>query len=540
MTICVVCRTSQANARSGYHTLDEMNRILKELSGNYPDLCSLESIARTAAGNDILVLKIGRDDADGKPGVAILGGIDGRYPLGCELVAGFAARLLEKAGDPDITSLLDEVTFYLFPNVNPDATGQYFGNPKYERLVNANPTDNDRDFRTDEDPYEDLNGDGIITLMRIKDPSGTYITDADDPRLMIEADLAKGETGDWIVLTEGIDNDGDGSFNEDTEGGVNFNNNFTFEYEEYGRLAGINANSENESRAVADYLYDHFNVFVVFSYGPQDNLGEPFKAREVREGGEGSGEGRSRGPAKITTILEEDEILNNLMSEKYLEITGLTGSPGFEREAGNFMEWAYYHYGRYSYSTPGWWFPAEKGLSKEASFLKFAADHSYEDVFIPWEKLDHPDFPGKQVEVGGIPPFALTTPPAGSLDSLIESNFTFITGAAKMHPGLEFLDLETEKLDNDIFRITVKVHNKGVFATTSKIGERVKWVKNMRIVLKSDNDFTLLSGRAIGSFERLNGDETRETNWLVMGTGKYTITIGAIQCGSAEITFELK
>jgi hypothetical protein len=544
MLMLVIIGASQTQAQSRYHNVNEMNETLKELSRNNPELCKLESIVKTTAGNDIWVMRIGLNDADSKPGIAVLGGIDGRYPLGNEIVVGMATRLLENSGDPDISSLLDKVTFYLFPNVNPDATGQYFSNLKYERLVNDNPTDNDRDFKINEDPYEDLNGDGMITLMRIKDPSGTHITAADDPRLMIKADLAKAEIGDWIVLTEGIDNDRDGSFNEDPEGGVNFNNNFAFEYEEFGRLAGINANSENETKAVADFLYDHFNIFAVFSYGPQDNLGKPFKVKESRESSvgieESSGRGRGRGPGKITNILKEDELLNKLLSEKYLKITGLSGSPGFTREAGNFMEWAYYHYGRYSYSTPGWWLPEEKGLSKEASLLKYIADNSYEEVFIPWEKYDHPDFPGKLVEIGGISPFALTTPPAELIDGIIESNYKFLIDAAKLHPGLELLDPKIEKLDKDIFRISVKVHNTGVFSTSSKIGEAVKWVRKMRVELKSDMEFKLLSGRAIESFARLKGDETREMSWLVMGTGKYTIIAGAVNSGSAELTLELK
>ena len=68
----------------------------------------------------------------------------------------------------------------------------------------------------------------------------------------------------------------------------------------------------------------------------------------------------------------------------------------------------------------------------------------------------------------------------------------------------------------------------------------MKWVRNMRILLESDNEFELISGRAIESFGRLKGDETREASWLVMGRGRYTLTVGAPNCGSAEITFELK
>ena len=34
----------------------------------------------------------------------------------------------------------------------------------------------------DEDGPEDLNKDGVITVMRVKDPAGDYMIDPDDPR----------------------------------------------------------------------------------------------------------------------------------------------------------------------------------------------------------------------------------------------------------------------------------------------------------------------------------------------------------------------
>ncbi len=37
-----------------------------------------------------------------------------------------------------------------------------------------------------------------------------------------------------------------------------------------------------------------------------------------------------------------------------------------------------------------------------------------------------------------------------------------------MHPELEFLDMKTENAGDNIFRITLKVHNKGVFATCAE------------------------------------------------------------------------
>ena len=132
----------------------------------------------------------------------------------------------------------------------------------------------------DEDPYEDLNKDGFITLIRVKDPSGKYIESDEDKRVMVAADLAKGQSGSYLVYSEGIDNDKDGSFNEDGAGGVNFNRNFTFNYEEFGLNAGLYPVSEPETKAVADFLFDKFNIYAVFTFGPQDNLGQPLKASE--------------------------------------------------------------------------------------------------------------------------------------------------------------------------------------------------------------------------------------------------------------------
>lgn len=517
-----------------YHSPGEINSVLKALNKSYPNLTVLETIGQTYSGKDIIALSIGSGETGTKAGIAIIGGIDGRYQAGREISLGFAEKLLANAESEEIKELLAGVSFYVIPDASPDASSGFFSAPVYERLVNANPTDNDRDFSVDEDPCEDLNGDGIITLMRVKDPTGDYITDPADKRLMKKADIAAGEKGEWQVYTEGIDNDKDGKFNEDGQGGVNFNNNFSFEYEEFGENAGMHAVSEKETRAVADFLYDHFNIFAVFSFGPQDNLGQAFKAK-----GPSPQAGR-RGPGKVTSILKEDEALNKLLSSMYIGQTGYKGNPGFSREPGNFMEWAYYHYGRYSYSTPGWWFPSEKGLSAEASFLKYADENLDKEVFVEWQETDHPDFPGKTVEVGGIKPFSMYAPPPAILEDAIEKNYLFLVEAAKLHPDVELLDLKTEKLEKDIYRVSVTLHNKGIFSTTSELGDYNKWMRKMKVELKSASDFELMSGRKIEITDRLKGDESREYSWLIHGKGDFTISAGAVNCGIDKISFTIK
>ena len=546
--------TMHISAQSHYRSFGELSRKTETLAREYQALCSVKSLVKTEGGKDIFVLTIGTGDKDQKPAIAVLGGIEGNHLVGRELSLGFAESLLRGSEEPEIMKLLSSVTFYVFPDISPDASEQYFSGLKYERVTNSRSTDDDRDFLYDEDPYEDLNGDGIITLIRVSDPAGTYTESMDDKRLMVKADLSKGEKGLYLVYSEGVDNDKDGKYNEDGPGGVNANRNFTYNYEEYGQNTGYHAMSEPETKAVADFLFDHFNIYSTIAFGPQDNLGQPLKSSEKqpeftsyeqgmgRGTGMGGGRGYSREPVdrRLTSILKKDETINKLVSEKYHEITGAKGAPVATQTPGNFMDWAYYHYGRYSFSTPGWWYPAEKGKNTEASFLAYAEKNGMEEAFVSWTEIKHPDFPGKKTEAGGIKPFLMLNPPADTLADLITKHYKFITAVATMHPELEFIDTKIENNGENIFRITLKVHNKGIFATAAEAGSINQWTKIMRIILEPAKGQTLLSGQKIQRMQRLDGGATAEFSWLVSGKGNVVINAGAINVGTIKTTLELK
>ncbi len=510
-------------AQNGYSDHNTLAKRLEAISVSNPSLCRLTSIARTAGGKDIHVVTIGIGETGSKPGIAVLGGIEGNYLLGREIAVRLA-ELLVKGHE----SLLSEVTFYIFPDVSPDATAQFFAPVRYERTVNASQTDDDRDFTSDEDPYDDLDKDGIITHVRVYDPAGTFTTNTNDQRVMNKADISKGQTGGFIYFTEGIDNDKDGKFNEDGTGGVNFNRNFTFDYEEFGLNAGLHPVSEKEVKSVADFLYDRFNIFAVFSFGPQDNLGQPLKNSPKGQDG------------RITSILPSDEIVNKLVSDRYHEITGLKGTPDTKKTPGNFMDWAYYHYGRYSFGSPGWWFPVGKDENQEAAFLNYAEKSNIKDVFIPWKEINHPDYPGRKAETGGIKPFVMINPPPDSINVITEKHANFIMSVAALHPGLEFTDVKQENIGDDIFRLELKVHNKGVFATMTEVAENNIWTRIMRLALEPAKGQEILSGRKVQRISRLTGGESAEFSWLVRGKGPLEITAGAVNTGIITSTINLR
>jgi hypothetical protein len=549
----------QLSGQSQYSDFKTMSQRIAKLAADYPSLCQVKSLVKTTSGKDIWVLSIGSDNRDSKPAIAVVGGVEGGYLIGAELATGFAENLLKASGADSIKSLLDKITFYVIPNVNPDGSEQYFSTLKFESNKNSRSVDEDRDFSSEEDPFDDLNKDGFITLIRVTDPAGTMAESEEDKRILVAADLSKGQMGSYMVYSEGADNDKDGSFNEDGPGGVSFNKNFTFNYEEFGTNAGLHPVSEPESKAVADFLYDHFNIYATFVYGPQDNLAQN-AAPAGRAGGMGSGQGtgmvqsqgqsqtppagatfsRQTGDRRITSVMRTDETINKLVSDKFREITGLKGDPPSKTNPGNFMDWTYYHYGRYSFGTPGWWVSADRGKSAEASFLKYAEDNRMEDVFVPWTVIDHPDFPGKKTEVGGIKPFVITNPPADKLADLASRHFKFIASVALMHPELEFIDQKVENLGENIYRVTVKVHNKGLFATCAEIGDNNQWTRIMRITVEPGKDQKFLNGQKVQRIQRLEGDKSAGFSWLVSGKGTLKLTAGALNVGTVNTSVELK
>jgi len=555
LAIVAVFFTSTSLAQTSYRDYKSIKAAAESLSTKYQTLCTVKTLAKTPGGKDIIVLSVGTGERDQKPGIAIFGTVEGNYLAGREIAMGFAESLLKDSESQEVKKLLEKVTFYIFPDINPDATEQYFAPLKYERSTNSLTTDNDRDFKSDEDQYEDLNNDGLITLIRIADPSGSYIESPDDKRIMVTADLSKGQTGSYLVYSEGIDNDQDGKYNEDGPGGVNINRNFSYNFEEYGLNTGYHAMSEFESKAIADFMFDHYNIYLTLAFGPQDNLGQPLKASEKQNdpapavqmdnargftGGAGRGFTREISDRRLTSITKKDEVINKLVSDKYHEITGAKGNPQNVQAPGNLMEWAYFHYGRYSFSTPGWWFPSDKGKSNEASFLAFAAKNKLNEVFVPWTEIKHPDFPGKKVEVGGIKPFALYNPPADTLAAVVSANGMFIRKLAEMHPELEYLDQKIESAGDNIYRLTLKVHNKGIFATMAEVGLSNQWTRLMRITVEPGKGQTLISGQKIQRIPRLDGGGSTEFSWLISGKGTVSVTAGAVNTGIIKTTAELK
>lgn len=528
-----------ATVSAQYSDHAKLSQRLKSLeSAN----AKLTSLAKTSGGKDIWVLEIGTGDRANHPGIAIIGGVEGSHLLGSELAVGFAEKLLASANTDSVKTLLANTTFYVFPNVSPDASEQYFSRLKYERLANTSPTDDDRDGKVNEDPLEDLNNDGLITWVRVEDQTGKWKTHPADPRILVLANTEKGEVGKYTLISEGTDNDKDGKFNEDGEGGIHFNKSLTFDPPYFTAGAGEHPVSEAENRAVLDYLYERFNVFAVVTFGPTNNLSDPWKFDKSKNS--------SRIPGGIT---ESDARQNKLASELYKKAVTLKDAPAAGPQKGDVSQWAYFHYGRQSFSTPGWWAPkfempkdstaakkykANDDKNTDVDFIRWAEKENV-DAFVNWTKISHPDFPNMNAEVGGIKPFVKTNPPFSYVDKLASEHSKFLVSVAAGRPRVELLNLKTEALDGGVTRVTVTVQNAGLFPAVADISKNNNWIKLVKLSVSTSSDQQIVGGKKVTLLPNLDAGESKTFSWLIKGKGKVTIEAGAPQTGIKTLNASL-
>ena len=109
-----------------------------------------------------------------------------------------------------------------------------------------------------------------------------------------------------------------------------------------------------------------------------------------------------------------------------------------------------------------------------------------------------------------------------------------------MHPELEFLDIKTDNAGENIFRVSLKLHNKGIFATCAEVGRNNVWTRIMRITIESGTGQSILSGQRVQRVDPLGGGQSVDYSWLINRIGSVIVTAGALNAGTITTTIDLK
>jgi hypothetical protein len=580
-----------------FHTYEEATEILRKWAREYPDLIELYSVGQSLEGREIWQMtltnrKTGRHTD--KPAMFIEGGRHAGEISGIEATLYFANHLLTSYGkDAALTKLVDTKTFYVKPLNNPDGSSVYHYTAQTLRST-VRPDDSDNDGLFDEDPAEDLDGDGFVRQMRkfVGPGKGNANIDKSDPKGRLMQNVPMGQ-GEYLMLgSEGFDNDGDGRVNEDGIGGLDLHRNYPENWrpvtEESSRGytqggAGEYPLSEPETRAVFSFLMRHPHVGIVQSLDTSVPM-------------------ILRGPSTSKSeesVFPEDLVYLKKFDQKGMEITGYTwagdvfwnysnrgrggaapspdapGTPLF----GHGPDFGYLYYGAIWYGNEIWdggrLIEADAngdGQSTDLEKLTWLDKNLPEDksIYQPWTKAVHPT--QGEVEVGGWnPKFWSQNPPPAMLEKWARNEALFNLYLAQQMAQVKIVSATTKPAADGATELTVVVTNEGALPTALEIAKRVKIVQEDTVAIDYAATQTVSRAGAAGAGPGRGGrggaafggrggaapdanarrrtaegigwlkpGETRTLVWTVRGAGPVTVTVGSTRGGVASQTIQIK
>ena len=234
-----------------WHDSTEVEEEIENILSSVPELVDVEVIGQSYQGKNISSIRITNEqNTVQKAKTLVVAHHHGREQISIEMSLRFILRLLNGYGeDATLTEYVDTQEIYVILTINPDALDVVVNEGNHWLRKNLRPYDNDGDGLFGEDTAEDTNGDGHISEYYV------YIKEnpSDDPHV-----------NDFdYYYREGIDNDGDGEFNEDEVGLVDLNRNYPNWWADGDTdvttqvYRGAAPFSEPETQAFRDFALNH-------------------------------------------------------------------------------------------------------------------------------------------------------------------------------------------------------------------------------------------------------------------------------------------
>ncbi len=499
-----------------YFNNAELETTLDEWVAAYPTLIRVEEIGKSYEGRPIRLATL-TNQATGpdteKPAVWIDANIHATEIAGTTTSLRLIYTLLTQYGqDEHITRLLDTSVYYILPRVNPDGAELAMAAiPQYVRSgVRPYPYEDKQTGLHSQDVDED----GRILTMRIKDPNGDWKISTLDPRLMERrgADEHGGEY--YRLLPEGLLENYDGYQIEIAKPhqGLDFNRNFPVQWrpEDEQRGAGPYPTSETEIKAMVDFIIQHPNINAAITY-------HTYSGAILRP---------------PSTHPEDEMDANDLWVYKSIGKRGteLVGYPNVsvyhefryhpkQVISGGFDDWMYNHRGIYAFTVEQWDIVGKAGI-KDRKFIEWMRDHPHEedlqilqwadenagdDHYVEWYEYEHPQL-GK-IELGGWNNmYTWRNPPHHLMGEESERNVPFAISLGHMLPHLEIHTLDVTQIAENTYTINLVVDNSGFLPTsTSNSGKKRQINRPVRVELSLPEGVTLVNGRAKTEMGHLEG-----------------------------------
>ena len=504
-----------------YLSSTEIRAEFDKLAKAEPDWCKIEELPGKVFG--LYAVRLARHkEPVNRPAIVVLGSLRGDE-LSPALACLEMARAMLVRAKPDLPvrfgAWLQVVEVIFIPTPCASSRDLVLGAKPTAVAGVLAPLDDDRDLATDEDGLEDVNGDGVISQLRIKRQGGRYRVSSRDVCALIEC--APGELGAYDLIWEGFDNDGDGQINEDPRGSITLANDFAIRWSDKQPGANRFPMLTAESRALADFFVAHPNISAAINLrslgGALTVAGGQPQAPEAP-----AGRGRRTPPQGDGA---RDKQVGDALQKLFVENTGYKPRQGEEPEsegAGNVADWLYEACGAYAMNyylarlpepekgdkPPREENPPTKDEAAQLEWLK----HAPED-YLEWKSFKHATL--GDVEIGGWKAVARRdVKPAHAIEAATKA-LDFLWALCDATARLRITKLEAKDLGDGTFKIRLTLSNEGALdykpqhAAQSRIGLPL-WV-----TLVEDKKIELVSGARRQSAENINGGATATFEWVV-------------------------
>ena len=361
---------------------------------------------------------------------------------------------------------------------------------------------------------EDINGDGLILQMRLKDPNGAWKCSDKDARIMRRREMDEEDGTYYHLMTEGLIRNYDGFTIPvaPPRQGLDINRNYPFEWAPEGtqRGAGPYPFSEPETRAQAEFWRTHPNISGFLTYHTSSGvLLRPYSTKPD------------------DAMPPEDLDVFTLLGQRGTQLTGypcVSTYHGFRygpREVthGAMDDYVYDHFGWFGFTTELWDLPTTAGIGPR-DFIAWLRWHPEEDdlalmrwndavmegaAFVDWQPFQHPQL--GPVDIGGWhAKLFQQNAPLKYLPELCEQHSRFTLAHAALCPYLSLRTVQVESCGPELFHVVVVVQNNGFLPTyTSQKALERKCVRPIEVALTLPEGVSLVSGQLRQDVGHLEG-----------------------------------
>jgi murein tripeptide amidase MpaA len=500
-----------------YYRYEDLTRLLLAYEEEYPELVKVHSLGKSYEGRDIWLVTVtnfSTGPAEEKPALWVDGNIHASEVSPSTACLYLLNQLTTQyAQDAEITRALDSRVFYICPRINPD--GAELALADQPKIIRSST----RPYPYDEEPLsgliqEDIDGDGRMLLMRIKDPNGQWKAHPDEPRLLVRRDPI--ETGGtyYRVLPEGTIKNYDGVTITvpPKKEGLDLNRNFPGEWRTNSDQpgAGPYPTSEPEIRAIVHFITSRPNITGAITFHTYSGvLLRPFGTRSD------------------DSFPAEDLWTFQKIGKKGTEITGYPNVSVYhdfryhpkEVISGVFDDWLYDHFGVYAW-TVEIWSPQRQAGIQDYKFIDWRREHPIEDDFkllkwsdevlggkgyVEWYPFNHPQL--GVIELGGWDMlYAWRNPPPQFLEKEVALFPEWVVWHLLISPKLELHSVKTTPLGEGFYEIQMVVQNTGWLPTNvSRRALEKKTVRGVIAEIEVPDSVKLITGQERMELGQLRG-----------------------------------